>query len=212
MGFGFTATQCPGIANFQGTDVEGWTPVPIEMGSVSSTALAALSGNAVFLILTGTGLGIGMAGYAGYKTYQQVAVWLESFEDSSVRMVAAYTDCFEKAVKAGMPATQASTACQNVQASAQSFSLEQLKAKIAASGWGLWTWVAVGGGVLVAGGILALYLRNRVSSALGPVRVVVPGMGDAEAGLCECGSRNHKIRHRGRALLLDDLYPYSRKY
>ena len=159
------------------------SPIPIEMGSVSTSVLSALGTSAVFLLSGLSGVAIGTVGYGAFKTYQQVAVWLEAYYDPPARIVAAYTECFEKSVKAGMSAAQASSTCQSVQASAQAYA-QSMKAD---EGWGFWTWVGVGGAVLVAGGALALYLRGRVSRALGPARMMVPGMGGWDDGLgCGC--------------------------
>lgn len=214
-GFGFTSTSCPGIANFQDSSaVGGWVPVPIEMGSVSATTLSAMGTSAVFLLSSLSGLAIGTVAYGAYKTYQQVSVWLESFADQSAGTVAAYTDCVERSVKSGLTAERASAACFGSQQSAQANTLEQLKAKLSADGWGFWTWVAIGGGVLVAGGLLAFWLRNRMSEALGPARLFVPGMADGFESDTNHPpvrlARSRKTR-RGRApLLLGDLYLHPR--
>jgi hypothetical protein len=165
-GFGFTATDCPGIATFQGADaVAGWVPVPIEMGAVSSSVLSALGSGVVFLLSSTMGIALGFAGYEGFKTFKQIAIWIEDYYAQPARMVAAYTNCFERSVKSGLTPERASATCSSVQASAQASTLAQLKAKLAADGWGFWTWVTIGGGVLVAGGLLAFYLRSRLIGA-----------------------------------------------
>jgi hypothetical protein len=202
-GFGFTATACPGIATFQSAQDVGWVPVPV-LGAVSASVLSALGTSAVLLLANTSGLALGTAGYGAYKTYQQVAIWLEAFYDSPARIVAAYTDCFEKSVKGGLSPERASATCANSQTSAQASVVEQIKAKLTANGWGLWTWVAVGGGVLVAGGLLALYLRGRVSRALGD------GLGCDTNHPPVRPSRERKTRRKGAPLLLGDLYLHPR--
>lgn len=216
-GFGFSATQCPGIANFQGTFRGGWTPVPVEdnisLGSVPASVLSALGTGALLFLTSLSGTPIGAAGYGAFKTYQQLSVVLEAYYDPPARIVAAYTECFEKSVKAGMPAAQASSTCAQVQTSAQQYA--QSKASGSSdSSWGFWMWVGVGGAVLLAGGLLALYLRGRVSRALGPAHIFVPGIGGAfDRNAVYPTTRlmgNRKARQQGVPVLLGDLYLHPR--
>lgn len=191
--FGFTATSCPGIANFQGTEVSGggWVPIPIEMGSITTQAAQAASGMFI-LLLSSMGTPLGTAGYGAYKTVQQVAVWLEAYFDAPTRLVAAYTDCFERLTKGGLAPAKASSQCAVSQASAQQYAKDKAKSKE----WGFWTWAAIGGAVLVTGGVLALYLRGRVANVLAPVRML-------------SGSAYRRKSRRGqRSMLLGKLHCY----
>jgi hypothetical protein len=167
--FSFTAASCPGIANFQGAEVSGggWVPIPIEMGSITTQA-ASTAGGMFLILLSSMGAPLGMAGYGTYKTLQQVAVWLEAYFDAPTRLVAAYTDCFERLIKGGLTPAKASSQCAASQASAEQYAKDKAKAKE----WGFWTWAAIGGVVLVTGGALALYLRGRVAGVLAPVRML----------------------------------------
>lgn len=199
--------QCPGVPMMYGHDLqgtEGWAPIPVELGflplalvggAVAACAAATLGS---CLILVGAGaVVLGIAGYAGYKIMQQVAVSVKAYASSPSKIVAAYTACFQSQVASGVSTAIAADRCSGVQKSAQ----EYAKAVLTSDGWGFWTWAAVGGGVLIAGGLLALYLRNRVSSALGPARMLVPGM---------AGSRGRKSRRGGTPMLLGDLYLHPR--
>jgi hypothetical protein len=94
-------------------------------------------------------------------------------------------------IKSGLSAAQASSQCAASQTSAQNYA----KDKAAGKGWGFWTWVTIGGAVLVTGGFLALYLRGRVANVLAPARM-----------LGEFPSRRRRSRRGQRPMLLE-IYP-----
>jgi hypothetical protein len=176
--FGFTAASCPGIPTFQGIDLEGtagWSPIPLELGSLPATMFTAI-GTGMIMVLTAGAAPIGAAAYGSYKTYQTVSVWIEDYFDPPVRILQAFTDCFVKSVQNGLSAERASAQCSAAQTSAQQYA----KDKAAADSWGFWSWVGVGTAVLVVGGALALYLRGRIAGVAGIARM---GGADDDDGL-----------------------------
>jgi hypothetical protein len=194
--------QCPGLPLMAGgmEGAIGWEPIPVELGFLPIAAAAgvvaactAATMGACLVLIGATGVVIGIAGYAGYKIMQQVAITMREYESSPSRIVAAYTSCFQGLTKSGASTTDAANRCADVQTSAQQYAANVLK-----GGWGFWTWVGVGGALLVTGGVLAFYLKSRVSRALGPVRALTPAMSGWDDGLgCGCvlgGSRRARTR------------------
>jgi hypothetical protein len=189
-GFGFATASCPGIANFQDAQaVEGWAPVPIEMGAISAATLATLGSQYALLALGPAGVVIGAIGYETFKTYQQVGIWFEAFDDSSIYTVSTYVDCFERSVKSGVTLEQANATCVNTKLTP----LAQIKATLTAGGWNAWTWAMVGGGILAVGSLIAFWLHMRSA----PV-VLVGGLG------CDTNHPPVKTRRRRRPLLREN--------
>jgi hypothetical protein len=178
--FGFVASECPGIATFQGVELErvGWVPVPIisavDLGSIPGATLTAI-GTGMIFVLSGGGVPLGAAAYGAYKSMKAISIWIEDYFDPPVRILQAFTECFVKLQQGGLSPAQASAQCSASQASAQQYA----KDKAAAESWGFWSWVGVGTAVLVVGGALALYLRRRVAGAAGAARML---MGSDDVG------------------------------
>jgi hypothetical protein len=193
-GFGAVTGACAGIATFQDAQaVEGWTPVPIEMGAVSAATLATIGSGFALMLLGPSGVVLGAIGYETFKAYQPINVWFEAFADAGIYTVSSYSDCFERSRQAGVQATQASATC----ASAKTNPIEQIKTKLLAGGWDWWTWAVIGGGIIAAGSLIAFWLHNRTE----PV-VVVAGLG------CDTNhppvQRRRKTRRKRQPLLLED--------
>jgi hypothetical protein len=155
--FGFTKDSCPGIAAFQGSTT-GWVPVPITddaLGSVASTVWTSVASGAIFVLFGGT-LPIGAVANDGSKIYKAVAIWLDDFNDSPLRLVQAFTDCVVKLTKSGMPADQATKQCSSTPAAVQ-----QPAAKVVAAikRLGVWPWVAFGTVVVIM--VVARHRRAR---------------------------------------------------
>lgn len=166
--FTFVQSQCPSVANFQGwvggwrpVPISGWQPIPIELGAVSDAILASFKFS-VFFLLTGPAGIAGAVGVGGTRALTQIAVSVMAYLESPKQIIDAYTTCFDRQVAAGIKADAAGQRCFDVQQSAQSYAAT----RPGSGGWGFWTWMALGGAVLVAGGALALYLRRRALGLL----------------------------------------------
>jgi hypothetical protein len=162
--------QCPGVAVMAGAYFAGsmgWEPVPVLNGVASST-FAALNAatftSAAFLVAAG--IPLGLAGYGAYKTLKQVAAVWEDYDASPSRILAAYTGCFQAAVKSGMSAVDAANRCAAVQTSAQDAAVARARANASASnGLGFWGWLGVGAGVVILGSVVLKLLRSRAVAA-----------------------------------------------
>ena len=193
--------ECPTVPVMYGANLQGdigWEPVPILQGSVSSSVLTALgtAGATMLLLIAGNGTTLGLAGYGAYKTYKQVVVVLQDYDASPSRILAAYTACFQAAVKAGVAPTDAAKQCKDVQTSADAarVAVAQAKAKPGESGIGFWAWIGIGAAVIVVGSIVIRVIRSRVGAA---ARLLSPV---GEIGRAPRRSRGHE------PILLGDLY------
>ena len=169
--------QCPGLPLMAGGmhGSMGWEPLPIGLGflpvAAAGAAVAACTAATLgaCLILVGAGAVIlGIAGYAGYKIMQQVAVAIREYESSPAKTVAAYTACYAGLVKGGMAPTDAGNRCSNSQASAQKYATDR---GAPAAGLGFWGWLGVGAGALIVGTIVFKFVRGRVGAA---TRLIAP--------------------------------------
>lgn len=192
--------ECPTVPVMYGADLQGnigWEPVPVLQGSVSNSVLAALgaASTTMLLLIAGNGTTLGLAGYGAYKTFKQVAIVLQDYDASPSRILAAYTACFQAAVKAGIAPAEAAKQCKNVQASAEAarVAVEQAKAKQKeSSGIGFWAWIGIGTAVILVGSIVIGVIRSRVGAA---ARLISP-----VGGIGRAPRRSHE------PILLGDLY------
>lgn len=162
--------QCPGVPVMSGAffgGAIGWEPTPIlastEVSTLAALGTAALTG---LLILTSAGTPLGYAGVGAYKTLKQVAAVWEDYDASPSRILAAYTGCFQAAVKGGLSAADAAKSCAAVQASAQNAAVARAQANASASqGLGFWGWLGIGAGVVILGSIVLRLVNSHVGAA-----------------------------------------------
>ena len=129
------------------------------------TSLGTTAGSAFLMLISG-GTPLGIAAPAAYKTIKQVAAIWEDYDASPSRILVAYTGCFQAAVKGGLSAAAAATACQAVQTSAENARVAVAQANASASnGLGFWGWLGVGAGVVIVGSIVLKFMRSRVGAA-----------------------------------------------
>lgn len=195
------SNQCPTLPNMSGADVFAGTYQPVALGgSISNSVLSGLIGGyaAAMIMVASGGALLGVAGYAGYKTYKQVAVILDDYDSSPSRILSAYTSCVASNVKNGLAPTDAANRCSSVQQSAQQYGIDKAKADAAkANGLGFWGWLGVGTGVVIVGYFVYTYVRSKAGAA---ARLVspVPISGLDGVALGELYFRPHGGRRRGR--------------
>jgi hypothetical protein len=199
--------QCPGVpvmsgANFRGA--LGWERTPYQLGSVSSSLLMTLgtaAGTGVLMLMS-AGMPIGLATYGSYKVMKTIAVVLQDYDASPSRILAAYTGCFQAAVKAGVSAVEAAKQCSAVQTAAEK-SREAVAKAQASGGLGFWGWLGVGTAVVILGSIVFRFVRGRVSLA---TRVARAAVADGALGRATGKPREQWASRPGDPILLGDLY------